>query len=213
MSIEMVTSSNGKETKESKKKKVEKEVVQLYTTPKPRNVLITIEGLTPFLSNRKHEGILKSMKDKQTGKMVERTIENPEEKWRLSQYLDSSGRPCIPGMMFKKSMINSGVFFQDKSFKRKLNGSVYINQDLLPIKYEKEEKKEDVLPLRGKGSSHIAYRMAFHGWSVTIPLQFNENVFNVAQIYNILETAGFSVGVGDNRPERGGLFGRYKIKR
>ena len=42
-------------------------------------------------------------------------------------------------------------------------------------------------------------------------VKFNAALLSAEQVVNLFQTAGFAVGIGDWRPERNGLFGRFHV--
>ena len=57
------------------------------------------------------------------------------------------------------------------------------------------------------------YRAEFPSWSATITIQFLEDVISEAQLIGLLNTAGFTCGVGEWRPEKSnsGSFGLFRV--
>lgn len=71
------------------------------------------------------------------------------------------------------------------------------------------EPREDIVKV-GKGTS-IHYRGQFTEWTTTVTIAYNKHALSKAQILNLLNVAGFGVGVGDWRPEKNGQFGRFHV--
>jgi hypothetical protein len=70
--------------------------------------------------------------------------------------------------------------------------------------------REDMVRV-GMGTADIRYRGEFKQWFTTIAVKYNANVMSAEQILNLMQTAGFAVGVGEWRPERDGQFGRFHV--
>lgn len=70
--------------------------------------------------------------------------------------------------------------------------------------------REDVARV-GMGTADLRHRGEFDPWSAVLTVKFNANVLSAAQVVNLFQTAGFAVGVGDWRPERDGVFGRFHV--
>jgi len=63
-----------------------------------------------------------------------------------------------------------------------------------------------------KGSPRKIMRNAFYDWSVDLEIQYNQNNLSAEQIVNVLNWAGFHIGVGGFRKERTGNFGAFTVK-
>jgi hypothetical protein len=55
-------------------------------------------------------------------------------------------------------------------------------------------------------------RNAFYDWSCELIIEYNQNNLSAEQIINVLNWAGFHIGVGAFRKERTGNFGAFKVK-
>jgi hypothetical protein len=69
---------------------------------------------------------------------------------------------------------------------------------------------EDNVRLGGK-TADLRYRPYFSGWSILLKITHNANVITQEQVVNLLNLAGFSVGIGDWRPEKDGNAGRFHV--
>lgn len=186
--------------------------IELYNVPKLSRIVVPIEGLSSFISHRKDDKAGIMWEKKMTGKGSKRELVDPEAEWKASLYLHpESGKPCIPGRGIKKAMVTTHVFGNDKGLKRRLQGAFFVTEEFIPIDYKKEVKRRDFLPLKGGMSHHNSYRVEFFGWIAKIPIEYNANLVTPEALYNILEVAGFSIGIGDDRPEKGGMHGRFRI--
>lgn len=63
----------------------------------------------------------------------------------------------------------------------------------------------------GMGVADLRYRGEFWPWSAKLLVRYNANVLSAEQILNLLNTAGFGVGVGEWRPERDGMSGVFHV--
>jgi len=57
----------------------------------------------------------------------------------------------------------------------------------------------------------IRYRGMFYAWSTMLDITFNEAMVSESTIVEILNVAGFGVGIGEWRPEKGGIYGQFKV--
>ena len=188
------------------------EMIDLYNVPKLAKIGVPIEGLSSFISHRKDEKAGELWEKKTTGKGMRKELCNPEAEWKASLYLHpETNRPCIPGRGIKKAMVSTHIFGNDKGLKRRLQGAFFVTEELIPIEYEKEVKRRDFLPLKGGMSHHNSYRVEFFGWKAKIPIEYDSALIPPEALVNMLERAGFSIGVGDDRPEKNGMHGRWRV--
>jgi len=72
--------------------------------------------------------------------------------------------------------------------------------------------REDMVRV-GMGVADIRYRPQFDPWAAKVRIAFNAAAISPEQIANLLDIAGFGVGVGEWRPEKDGSFGRFHVSR
>jgi hypothetical protein len=70
--------------------------------------------------------------------------------------------------------------------------------------------REDTVRV-GMGTADLRYRGEFADWSARLLVRYNANVLSESQILNIINVAGFAVGVGEWRPERDGSYGMFHV--
>jgi len=61
----------------------------------------------------------------------------------------------------------------------------------------------------GAGSTDMRYRPEFSEWSVNVIVEIDSDLLNEQDVVNLVNRAGFSIGVGEWRPEKGGEYGRF----
>jgi hypothetical protein len=94
-----------------------------------------------------------------------------------------------------------------------VRGLVHIHGDLLPIEYKNLVMKQDTVRVGpfGKRSADIRFRGEFHDWQIKLKISYNKNAISPEQIAMLINNAGFSVGVGEWRPEKDGSHGTFGI--
>lgn len=85
-----------------------------------------------------------------------------------------------------------------------------MRQDLCRILGNEPEMREDMVRV-GMGTADIRYRAQFWPWCMQLNLSYNRNVLSDAQLLNLLNVAGFGVGIGEWRAERDGQFGGFHV--
>ena len=63
----------------------------------------------------------------------------------------------------------------------------------------------------GMGTADIRFRGEFNEWEALIPIRYNAGVLTAEQIVNLFQLGGFAVGIGEWRPEKGGVHGMYEV--
>lgn len=70
--------------------------------------------------------------------------------------------------------------------------------------------REDMVKV-GMGTADLRYRGEFPDWHAKLLVRYNANVLSESQILNIINVAGFGVGVGEWRPEKEGINGMFHV--
>lgn len=96
-----------------------------------------------------------------------------------------------------------------------LRGAYFLTSDtgdLAEIKGSIPVMREDTVRL-AQAKSDLRYRGEFTDWFMDICIQYNANSgVTLEQLLNVINMGGFSVGIGEWRPERDGSFGRYHVE-
>lgn len=82
--------------------------------------------------------------------------------------------------------------------------------NLVRIEGGEPSMREDMVRV-GMGTADLRYRGEFAEWYARLSVRFNANVLSEAQILNIINVAGFAVGVGEWRPEKDGMNGMFHV--
>ena len=74
--------------------------------------------------------------------------------------------------------------------------------------------REDMVRVGGiSKSSDLRYRAQFNAWEIPLILRYNKNgKYTLQQILACVNAGGFSVGIGEWRPERDGQYGMFSLK-
>lgn len=70
--------------------------------------------------------------------------------------------------------------------------------------------REDMVRV-GMGTADIRHRAEFEQWGAILRVQHNANVLSAEQVIGLFEAGGFGVGIGDWRPEKDGVNGRFHV--
>lgn len=196
----------------------------------PAIMEVEVAGITPLLVHNFGAKAIKQMLDKQTGAAkTAKPKKDPFMDFRESLYIiDEKKVPKnkleagqawkyvpdtfgFPASGFKMAMVTACSFVEAIP-KTRVRGLVHIHGDLLPIKYSKLVMRQDTVRIGGfKKVADIRFRGEFHDWSVKLRISYNKNAITPAQIAMLINNAGFSVGVGEWRPEKNGSLGTFAI--
>jgi hypothetical protein len=172
---------------------------------------VTIIGDSPLISHRFSDSQKKAMLDKQMKKaQAAKEAKNPEKDYAESIYKTRDGKPGFPASGIKGACVAACSFIEGMT-KVEARGAFYILGDILPIKGE-PRMREDIVRLGGKVAD-LRYRAEFPEWSIDLDVLHNPRVISAEAIVNLIENAGFSVGLGDWRPQKNGSFGMFRVKR
>jgi hypothetical protein len=151
---------------------------------------------------------------------------DPEADFRAGVYEMSDGGAGIPSVAFKNAAVEACTSLDITKIAARqafhvmgeiawVNGAfpgLEMRQDLVRIQGSKPQMREDMVKLSGPGSSaDLRYRPQFWPWWALLTIRFNTRVLSAAQIVNLINTAGFGVGVGDWRPAKNGQHGMFHV--
>lgn len=180
-------------------------------------VKIEIVGDTTLLTHSWSNKARKDLKDRDAQKVGGkggRAARDPEQEMRDAMYLMPDGKtPALPTIMFKVAMANAAKFV--KGWEKKtgiIRGSLFIIGDYVPVRGI-PELHEAMVRLMGPGRpAQVRYRPQFKRWGVTLEIRYRPDMISVTEICELLNHAGFSVGVGEDRPEkRGNQLGQFHV--
>lgn len=185
---------------------------------KLRTVYVEIEGETSLVVHKFSDKAKKMIQDKQGGKAQntkKKEIRQPEEEFNAARHIfvDEAGevRDGFPAVGIKKAMIDAGYRYLGLA-KVDLRGDMHINCALVAIDSPAPEMNESMVRLSGIGrTADVRYRPEYMPWGMVIPITFKPNRISEEQIVGMLAHAGFSVGLGEHRPEKDGNNGRFKV--
>lgn len=118
--------------------------------------------------------------------------------------------PCITAFGLKKSFGDAVVRNEIDKYKTKFDAGVNIvaNNGLVPIRFSQHFVDEKLMSPK-KGSPVLAKLNRFSGWSADIHVNYMENAYSREQIVNIINLAGFGIGIGSGRSSG---YGRYHVE-
>lgn len=179
-----------------------------------QEVTVSVKGTTPLVTHAWSEKAKRTMRDKHGGKKTKsREVRNPKAEHEAAKYFTDDGVEGIPAMAFKSALITAahkdiGI---EKTLVRK---AVFLKCEdsgmVLPITYEESVMREDCVRV-GSGSTDLRYRPEYRGWQFQCTLQVDAELIKIEDLLALVDRAGFGVGIGEMRPEKGGEYGRFSV--
>jgi hypothetical protein len=114
----------------------------------------------------------------------------------------------FPTIAFKAAAVRAGTYAEQKmTF---LRGAFHVIGDWAKVQGS-PRPREDMVRV-GMGKADIRYRGEFPDWEVALDVRYNARAIALEQVVNLFSIAGFSVGVGEWRPEKDGSYGTFEVK-
>lgn len=195
-----------------------------------RTMRVRLVGDAPLIVHRFSEKAKKAMLGKQTGTPTEgREFKDPLEDFLGSLYRYPSGaftrkadwdetrgdfretpHCCFPAIGFKNSAVTACTSLGKSITKVQARQAFHVIGDMVEI-HGSPTMREDTVKI-GMGTTDLRYRGEFKSWSCELTIRYNARVLSDEQIINLLNVAGFAVGVGEWRPERDGQNGLFHVE-
>lgn len=206
-------------------KKTEEQVVELKPI-NPITITVTIEGTSDLVLNKMNDPTARALTDARKDKA--KSMEKPNEweqiitsiHWLKGKPTDMSEKglkdalknnaPCLTAFGLKKSFADAVVRNEISTYATKFNASVNVvgqGDNLVPITFAEHHIDEKLMSPK-KGAPVLVRLNRFSGWSAKITLSFVDTAYSTEQIINIINLAGFGLGIGSGRSSG---YGRYKV--
>lgn len=187
---------------------------------------VTIVGDEPLIvhawsQKSKGEMLAKQMKKAKSAKAAK----DPTQDFKDSLYPMPDGGYGFPAVGFKAAAVTActstgGVTKVQARQSFHILGEGVDIQGAFPGTLKRESlvrvyggeprMREDTVRI-GMGVADLRYRGEFWPWHAKLLVRFNANVLSAEQILNLVNTAGFGVGVGEWRPEKDGMSGVFHV--
>lgn len=217
-----MSNGNGHAAKGTSKKS-EQEVTKLPAL-EIRDFTIQIVGTTPLIVHAFSEKGRKAIEEKQQKKAkAAKAARDPEEEYRGCFYLMPGSGPAgtktarygIPAAGFKKGAI-SACRYTDGLTMTKANGAFFVLDDgggLVEIEASDPVMRVDTVRIGPNKVLDMRYRPEFAEWKCNLRIRYNAANLSAEQIVNLFHHAGFHVGYGEMRPEKGGYsYGMFEVR-
>lgn len=188
---------------------------------------VTIDGTSPMVMSRWTKKSIEAMLGKMTGAAgtAKREKLDPEREYLDRFYVveGTAGEPDavygIPAIWIKQAIIDACSFTGRKIFKTTVRGALLVSgvwshvegQELIPLVTSEPHRRQDMVR-NATGVADIRFRPQFDSWSATFIVTVDPQILTDEMCLNLLQRAGFSIGLGEWRPAKGGDFGRFEIR-
>lgn len=206
-----------KKTQEPAEKKI---TVVLNT----KTIRIPIVGASPLIVNRFDEKSKQQLEEsgkaqttlKQGGK--KKRIADPQEDYEKSIYYFSDGKTTgFPAGAFKAAIVTCAyrTYGRAQTVTRSAFHVIADDPDTGLVKINGEHRmREDMVRVGGiQKVASPRYRAEFPSWSAVLTIKYLADVITEEEIIGLVNTAGFTCGVGEWRPEKSssGSFGMFSV--
>lgn len=119
--------------------------------------------------------------------------------------------PCITAFGLKKSFGEALTRNKISTYSTEFRATVNVlgeKDNLIPITFTEYHLDEKLMSPK-KGAPVLVKLNRFSGWRATFKISFLENVYSLEQIVNVINLAGFGIGIGSGRNSD---YGRYHIE-
>ena len=177
---------------------------------------LDLVGTSDLIVHKFSDRAQQKIEDKQQGNATRapgRQKRDPERDFQESLYLLKDGRFGFPISGFKGAAVDACSFMEGQK-KTITRGAFHLvdefGEGLVAIEGSPVMRKDNVRI--GMGSADMRYRGSFAaGWKVSLRIRYNKNAISAPLIVQLFNTAGFSIGVGDWRPQKDGSYGMFQV--
>ena len=169
-----------------------------------------IVGDSPLICHAWSKKAKQEMLDKQMGKARgKKEPKDPVRDYEEAFYRDADGKPAFPTIAFKAAAVNASRQVEGLTMTF-LRGAFHTVGEMVTIDGT-PRMREDMVRV-GMGTADIRYRPEFSEWSVNLIIRLNTRSLTLEQLIHLFNQAGFSVGVGEWRPEKDGRNGMFSVR-
>lgn len=174
-------------------------------------------GITPLILDRFPERAAEAIEDSQTGAgRAPRTARDPEAEFQDAiYYMPDQTSYGFPGTGIKKAIKAAAMRMTGGEQK----GTVVVaafnvvaaeGRGLVPLIADDPLMRRDHVVRQGKGN--IVYRPEFWPWSMDVPITLYLPSLSLPEFVQLARMAGFGIGLGNWRPEKGGSSGTFEVE-
>lgn len=207
-------------------KQLEPETIELKQIV-PKKTVITIVGDSDLILNKMNDVSKRQLTDqrKDKAKNVSEEINEWEKKITAVHWLGGNptefseksmkdklknDAPCITAFGLKQSFKQAVTRNKISTYSTEFDATMNVvgkGDGLVPIKFAQHFIDEKLMSPK-RGAPILVYLNRFSGWSADLEISYLDNVYSLEQIINIVNLAGFGLGIGSGRSSG---YGRYHV--
>ena len=184
----------------------------LLVQPMPlQTISLHIVGTSPMIQHAWSEKGLTMMRmTAAERRKVPKVARDPQAEGMGGAYRTDDGEWGVPAMALKSAIVSAAHKDIGLAKTAVQKAIMFPSAGVIPMTCSEPIIREDIVRV-GMGSTDLRYRPEFHEWRVEISFTFDSDVLTAQDIVNLVDRAGFGVGLGEWRPEKGGEHGRFRV--
>ena len=191
------------------------EGVQMLKQIEQQRITLRIVGTSPLVAHKWSEKAIRMIQEKHAGKKTKnRDVREPEAEYEAAMYKMPNGKHAIPGMALKRALISAAhkdIGIEKTLVRKAVFIPIHDATGYLPMdKHSKPFMRTDVMRV-GVGATDLRYRPQYDEWSVVVSFEIDSSLLTPNDLINLINRAGFGIGILEGRPEVGRDFGRFKV--
>lgn len=208
----------------ARKKTAAAENIEILSSANLVTLEVTCIGVTPLLMNRMTPETLEQIRTKAKRSKNASRPASPRDEAAPKVYLTGDGKPYVPTENLLACLIAAGQFVRldgkrqvSTAKSTALPAFLTLDDPFLPLFVVKTGKpptwEVDMRPGRNPngGEAVCLVRPRFDQWGFRVSAQVDLNEIGMQSVRELFEIAGKRIGLGDFRPQRKGMFGRFAI--
>jgi hypothetical protein len=180
-----------------------------------------LRGVTPLLMNRMPDDQLLALHTREKRHFT--APKEPREAAGTKLYRSADGTPYLPTENLMACLIAAGMYIKldgkrQMSTKQStlLPGFLTIEDPYLPLRRDNSEPAVWEVDMRqgrnpNGGEAVCVVRPRFDVWSVDVSLLVDTESVAETTIRSLVDIAGARIGLCDFRPQRRGVFGKFRV--
>jgi len=185
---------------------VNREVLELYL----------VQDSPLFVHRFSDKGKKQIAEKQQKGVKGRKEDRDPEAEFQAARHLRPDGTDGFPAAGLRLGAVEAVTWCQGIT-KKLVNGLLFVTDvdgsNLMRIYSEPPVCVTDTVRIGKFGSktADLRYRPYYEDWFMKVKVLFDPSALSQEQVVNLINRAGMSIGLGDWRPQKGGVNGMYHV--